>query len=97
MDVNMNSTNFNNVNNQTFDSSSQLDNLKATYVGYAEKIDKTDFSNSLTRYQIQYNMLKDIKKIATDENNEAELKFVDEQYRMICEKMKQFGVKPKEL
>ena len=97
--VDMN-TNVNKIDSSSFGNSkqkisSQLENLKATYNGYVEKISKTDFANSLTRYQVQYNMLKDIKKLASQEQNEAELTFVQEQFNLISEKMAQFGVKPK--
>ena len=92
-------TNLNKIDSLSFEpskqeSSSQLENLKVAYNGYVEKISKTDFANSLTRYQIQYNMLKDIKKLANKEQNEAELIFVQEQFNLISEKMAQFGLKP---
>lgn len=97
--VDMN-TNVNKIDSSSFGNSKQktssiLENLKVTYNGYVEKISKTDFANSLTRYQIQYNMLKDIKNFASQEQNEQELAFVQEQFVEISEKMAQFGVKPK--
>ena len=94
--VDMN-TNVNKIDSSSFGNSKQktssiLENLKVTYNGYVEKISKTDFANSLTRYQIQYNMLKDIKNFASQEQNEQELAFVQEQFVEISENALMFSM-----
>lgn len=76
---------------------SKYDNLKAAYKGYLQKIDKSDFANSLTRYQIELNLLTDMHKFATEEGKTEELAYIEERYNVLVDNFKQFGITPKEL
>lgn len=77
--------------------SSKYDNLKAAYKGYLQKMDKSDFANSLTRYQIELNLLIDMYKFATEESKSEELAYIEERYNVLVDNFKQFGITPKEL
>ena len=97
----MNEINFNPENNinkgQSNASNSKYANFKASYLGYLKEMEKSDFSNSLTRYQIELNMLKDMRDLAIIENKPDELDYIEERYGILTDKFRQFGIVLKDL
>ena len=95
----MKDINLNNIVKQTSKNIPNLsvyENTKAVYEGYVKKIEKTDFSNSITRYEVELDMLKSMKEIAEKINNSKELKYIEEKISNAKNKLEQFGIKIKE-
>ena len=97
----MNEINFNSEKNinpkQSSINGSKYADFKALYLGYTEKMDKSDFANSLTRCQIELEMLKDLQNFALQENKSDELAYIKERYSILSDKFKQFGIVLKDL
>lgn len=97
----MNEINFNLTNSinthQKNELDSQYDNMKVFYQSYIQKMDKSDFANSLTRYQIELNLLTDMKTIAIKEGRVKEIDYIKKRYDILTKKFKQFGITLKEL
>ena len=92
----MNEINFNPDNNINFKqsnkSNSKYANMKASYLGYLDEMKKSDFANSLTRYQIELNLLKDMRDLALEENKPDEIDYIKERYNILSDKFQQFGI-----
>ena len=87
-----------NINyNKAVENKSKYDNLKEVYKKYIKDMEKSDFANSFTRYQVELNMLKNLKKTAVEENKQIELEFIQEKYNILADKFNQFGVVLKDL
>lgn len=95
-EVNLNSSNDLNQN-QKNQANSKYDNMKLAYQGYLQKMDKSDFANSLTRFQIELNLLKDMHNLATEEGKTEEIAYIKEKYDILSDKFKQFGIILKEI
>ncbi len=97
----MNEINFNSGNNinpgQSSINNSKYINMKASYLGYLDEMKKSDFANSLTRYQIELNLLKDMRNLALEENKLEELDYIKERYDILSDKFQQFGIVLKKL
>lgn len=97
----MNEVNFNSDNcinqNQNNKKNSKYDNMKMTYQNYIKKMDKSDFANSLTRFQIELNLLTDMQKFAALEGKTEEISYIKERYDILSGKFKQFGITLKEI
>ena len=95
----MKDINLNNIVKQTpknIPNMSAYENTKAVYEGYVKKIEKTDFANSVTRYEIELNMLKSMKELAEKSPNKQDLKYIEERISNANNKLEQLGIKIKE-
>ncbi len=63
---------------------------------YVKKIEKTDFANSVTRYEVELNMLKSMKELAVKNDNLKELSYIEERITNAKNKLSEFGIKIKE-
>ncbi len=75
---------------------SEFENTKAVYDGYVKKIEKTDFANSVTRYEIELKMLESMKELAVKNDNLKELSYIEERITNAKNKLSEFGIKIKE-
>lgn len=75
---------------------SAYNNTKAVYDMYVKKIEKTDFANSVTRYEVELNMLKSMKELAVKNDNLKELSYIEERITNAKNKLSEFGIKIKE-
>lgn len=95
----MNKININKMAKQTYNNISKqsaYENTKAVYKGYVKKMEKSDFANSISRYEVELNMLKSMKEMAEQSKDTKELKYIDERISNANDKLAQFGIKIKE-
>ena len=71
---------------------SRYDNIKTMYADYIKQIEKSASSDSLARYQGEHSLLKRMYNAAIAENKTDELKSIEENYAVLKEKMKKFGI-----
>lgn len=83
--------------NQTNSKKLTYDSLRKIYDDYTQRMDKSDFANSFTRYQVELNFLKDMYQHALEEGKNDAIKYIKERYSILSEKFMQFGVVLKEL
>ena len=95
----MNNININKMAKQTYNNISKqstYENTKAVYKGYVKKMGKSDFANSISRYEVELNMLKSMKQMAEQSKDTKELKYIDERISNANDKLAQLGIKIKE-
>ncbi|MBQ9246389.1 hypothetical protein IJ182_09005 [bacterium] len=89
---NANKTNITNNNTKT-----PYDNYKDVYNGYVKQMENSDFANSLTRYQMELQLLTNMKKLAVQEARQEELKFIEQKFETLKSKLGEFGIIPKDI
>ena len=69
----------------------QFDIQKTVYSQFVSKMDKSDLSNSFTRYTTELELLKKLKNTAQSNNLKAELEKIAEREKYIKSKLEELG------
>ena len=75
------------LNNKT-----AFNNIKTVYNQYVNKMNKSDFANSITRYEVELNLLNSLEGLAKKENNQNELEFILKNKENVLKKLKDLGI-----
>lgn len=67
-------------------------NIKAVYNQYVNKMNKSDFANSVTRYEVELNLLNNLEALAKKQNNQNELQIVRKNKENVIKKLKDLGI-----
>lgn len=76
--------------------SSEYENVKSVYCKYIKSMEKSDFANSLTRYQVENSMLRKLNSLLSPKQKD-EKEFIVQRYEIVSQKLKEFGVVPEEI
>ncbi len=81
--------------NHSFDSKSRelYDNMKSVYTGYVEKMEDSEVGESFTRYNVELNLLKNMKIMAEKYHFEDEVSFISEKQQNAADKLEEMGFK----
>ena len=72
-----------------------FENTKFVYDKYIKRIEKTDFANSITRYEVELKLLNSMKESAEQLKMTKEIKAVEEKINFAKTKLEEFGITEK--
>ena len=88
----MKNIDLNKISKEFLENKSAYSNVKALYNQYVTKMNKSDFSNSISRYEVELNLLNDLETLAKNQNNQKELEFVIKNKENVIKKLKDLGI-----
>ncbi len=93
---NNNMFNNNRLIQQNNDSSvKEYENLKSVYNGYVEKMADSEVGESFTRYNVELNLLKNMKEVAQKHKLDDELEYITDRESCVLTKLEDMGFKLK--